>query len=79
MSTNNFNQPERSEQLGGIGKKFMGSNKRSMSYAQKGQDPDSARIAITQAAAETLGKLRNWPDHCFASCYFAEDQSIHKK
>lgn len=37
LSANNFNQPERSEQLGGIGKKFMGSNKSSMSYAQQGQ------------------------------------------
>lgn len=73
MSANNFNQPERSEQLGDIGKKFMGSNKRPISCAQQGQDPDSARTAVTQAAAETLGKLRNWTDHCLASCYVAED------
>lgn len=37
FSANNFNQPERSEQVGGIGKKVMGSNKRSMSHAQQGQ------------------------------------------
>lgn len=37
LSANNFNQPERSEQLGGVGKKFMGSSKRPISCAQQGQ------------------------------------------
>lgn len=73
LSANNFNQPERSEQLGGTGKKFMGSNKKTNELCPARTDPDSARTAVTQAAAETLGKLRNWPDHRLASCYFAED------
>lgn len=73
MSANNFNQPERSEQLGGYRKEVHGIKQKTSELCPARTDPDSARTAVTQAAAETLGKLRNWPDHCLASCYVAED------